>query len=63
MDLVERLNALAERARARSEERRRATPARVVRLPVWPEDVRTGPSCVLRSALFGVVRRGRRRAL
>jgi hypothetical protein len=63
MDLVERLNALAERARARTEERRRAAPARVVRLPVWPEDARTCPSCVLRSALFGVVRRGRRRAL
>jgi hypothetical protein len=63
MDLVERLNAMAERARARTEERRRAAPARVVRLPIWPEDVRTGPSCVLRSALFGVVRRGRRSAL
>jgi hypothetical protein len=63
MDLVERLNALAERARARTEERRRAAPARVVRLPIWPEDVRTGPSCVLRSALFGVVRRGRRQYL
>ena len=38
-------------------------PAQVVKLPVWPEAVRSCPSCVLRSALFGVVRRGRRKYL
>jgi len=29
----------------------------------WPAELRTCPSCVLRSALFGVVQRGRRKAL
>ncbi|HPF60371.1 MAG TPA: plasmid replication initiator TrfA [Candidatus Competibacteraceae bacterium] len=38
-------------------------PDQVVKLPVWSEAVRACPSCVLRSALFGVVRRGRRQAL
>ena len=36
---------------------------KTVALPQWPEEVRGCPSCVLRSALFGVVRRGRRKAL
>ena len=35
----------------------------MVRLPLWPAELRTCPSCVLRSALFGVVQRGRRKAL
>jgi len=38
-------------------------PTKVVTLPLWPEAVRACPSCVLRSALFGVVKRGRRRYL
>ena len=64
-DLAARLQRMAERAQQRNRER---TPeptlklARVVRLPLWPEELRTCPSCVLRSALFGVVRRGRRQA-
>lgn len=33
---------------------------KVVQLPLWPESVRGVPNSVLRSALFGVVRRGRR---
>lgn len=32
----------------------------VVSLPVWPEAVRAVPNCFLRSALFGVVRKGPR---
>ena len=65
-DLAARLQRMAERAQQRNRER---TPeptlklARVVRLPLWPEELRTCPSCVLRSALFGVVQRGRRKAL
>lgn len=37
--------------------------AKVIRLPVWAEALRSVPTGMLRSALFGVIRRGRRRAL
>ena len=37
--------------------------AGVVQLPLWPEVIRGVPNTVLRSALFGVVKRGRRRLL
>ena len=37
--------------------------ANVVRLPLWRDFERAAPSCVLRSALFGVVKRGKRRYL
>jgi hypothetical protein len=40
-----------------------APKALVAPLPLWPEEARACPSCVLRSALFGVVQRGRRRYL
>jgi len=33
----------------------------VVQLPLWPEETRALPNVVARSALFGVVRRGKRR--
>ena len=62
-DLTARIRHIAERAQQRQRERTpepTPKPARVVRLPLWPEELRTCPSCVLRSALFGVVRRGRR---
>lgn len=35
--------------------------AEIVQLPLWPEPQRAAPSAIFRSALFGVVRRGRRR--
>ncbi|MBB1489594.1 Replication initiator protein A [Oceanospirillum sp. D5] len=35
--------------------------AEVIRLPVWPESVRGMPNTVLRSALFGAIRRGPRK--
>ena len=57
-DLTVRIQHIAERARQRP--RPPAQPACVVRLPLWPAELRTCPSCVLRSALFGVVRRGKR---
>jgi len=63
MDPVEHLKAVVRRAQERNRERRKPEPAQVVRLPVWPAELRTCPSCVLRSALFGVVQRGRRKAL
>jgi hypothetical protein len=62
-DLTARIRHIAERAQQRQRKRTpepTPKPARVVRLPLWPEELRTCPSCVLRSALFGVVRRGRR---
>ena len=62
-DLTARIQQIAERVQQRQRERTpepTPKPARVVRLPLWPEELRTCPSCVLRSALFGVVRRGRR---
>ncbi len=34
--------------------------ARVVQLPLWPEPVRGMPNSILRSAMFGAIRRGRR---
>lgn len=36
-------------------------PGNVVRLPIWPEAVRGVPNGVLRSALFGAIRKGLRR--
>lgn len=33
---------------------------KVIQLPTWPDSARGCPSCVLRSALFGVVQRGQR---
>ena len=65
-DLKARLAQIAERARQRPRapaSETTAKPAKVVRLPLWPAELRTCPSCVLRSALFGVVQRGRRKAL
>jgi len=40
-----------------------AVPDKVVYLPVWPDAVRGVPNLALRSALFGVIRRGPRRAM
>lgn len=37
--------------------------AKIIQLPVWPEPARGVPNGILRSALFGVVRRGARRYL
>lgn len=65
-DLRVRLAQIAERAKQRNRERApepAPKPAKVTRLPLWPEEVRACPSSVLRSALFGIVRRGRRKAL
>jgi len=36
-------------------------PAKKVQLPLWPEPVRAVPNGFLRSALFGAIRKGRRR--
>jgi hypothetical protein len=76
MDLIEQLQNIAERARQRERERRAneadapaaadpgpAPSAKILKLPVEPAGRRTTPNVCLRSALFGVVGRGRRRWL
>jgi len=45
---------------AEAEARLKQMPAQ---LPLWPEPVRGTPNAILRSALFGVIRKGRRRYL
>jgi hypothetical protein len=74
MDLIQQLQRIAERARRRERERcpneaeapaepGPAPSAKILKLPVEPPDRRTTPNVCLRSALFGVVGRGRRRWL
>lgn len=73
-DLLAKMKALEARALERSRQRREQgllplsepaspPPAQVVKLPIWPETVRAVPNGVLRSALFGAIRRGPRRYL
>ena len=70
-DLAARIQQIAERPKQRNRERagavsvqpRSKPAAKLINLPLWPKELRACPSSVLRSALFGVVRRGRRRAL
>lgn len=65
-DLTARIRQIAERAKQRNRGRApepAPKPAKVTRLPIWPAELRACPSSVLRSALFGVVQRGRRKAL
>lgn len=70
-DLTARIQQIAERAKQRNRERAEAVSvqprskpaAKVISLPLWPKELRACPSSVLRSALFGVVRRGRRHYL
>lgn len=61
---MERLAKRAAEAEARKaqqqEQPAEAATAAVVRLPLWPEAVRGVPNSVLRSALFGAIKRGRR---
>jgi len=52
-----------EQSYKRAEERRQKEETEIIPLPSWPEDSRGLPNAILRSALFGVVRRGRRRVL
>lgn len=62
-DLIARLPALQEKARQRAAQEQASAPAKVVQLPLWPEPVRAVPNGFLRSALFGAIRKGRRRYL
>lgn len=66
-DLLARMGEMQEKARQRAErEKRDPLPGaplskNVVQLPLWPEPVRAVPNGFLRSALFGAIRKGRRR--
>lgn len=62
-ELIARLPALQEKARQRAAQEQASAPAKVVQLPLWPEPVRAVPNGFLRSALFGAIRKGRRRYL
>lgn len=72
-DLLAKMKDIEARARARLRQRREQgtppldaetpPPAQVIKLPLWPEAVRAVPNGVLRSALFGAIRRGPRRYL
>jgi hypothetical protein len=63
-DLLARISEMRDRERQRAG---RAPlpgaplPANVVQLPLWPDPVRAVPNGFLRSALFGAIRKGRRR--
>ncbi len=62
--LDSKIAALAEKAKARPKAeaapQAQPVPAKVVQLPLWPEAVRCVPNSVLRSALFGAIKRGAR---
>ena len=68
-DLLGRIEELREQAKQRAEREKRdplpgaPLPKNVVQLPLWPEPVRAVPNGFLRSALFGAIRKGRRRYL
>jgi len=57
---LERMQSKAKSAPAKPKQASPAGTSKVVQLPIWPEPVRGVPNSVLRSALFGIVRRGRR---
>jgi hypothetical protein len=62
-DLLAKVEAIRGNAKKREPVQLPATPtalAKVVQLPLWPEPVRGVPNSVLRSALFGAIKRGRR---
>jgi hypothetical protein len=42
-------------------ENEKKLPPKVVEFPLWKNDERVAPASILRSALFGVVKRGKRR--
>ena len=65
-DLLARIPEIQARAKQRSEREPLPgvpLPKNVVQLPLWSEPVRVVPNGFLRSALFGAVRKGRRRYL
>jgi hypothetical protein len=65
-NLLARIPEIQARAKQRAEREPlpgALLPKNVVTLPLWPESVRAVPNGFLRSALFGAIRKGRRRYL
>jgi hypothetical protein len=63
-DLIARIPEIQEKAKQRAKDSPlpdSPIPRNVVKLPIWPEPVRAVPNGFLRSALFGAIRKGRRR--
>ncbi|MNZ29130.1 Plasmid replication initiator protein TrfA [compost metagenome] len=62
--ILEKIAANAAKAKQLTEQLGHSTPpeqsAQVLHLPLWPEAVRAVPNSVLRSALFGAIKRGAR---
>ncbi|WFE69826.1 plasmid replication initiator TrfA (plasmid) [Thiomicrospira sp. R3] len=64
-NVLAEMQAKAEAKQARSktleaEQEPKFAPAKIVQLPLWPNEARGVPNAVLRSALFGAIRRGKR---
>lgn len=65
-DVAARIAEVQEKARRQAEREPlpgAPLPKNVVQLPLWPQPVRAVPNGFLRSALFGAIRKGRRRFL
>ncbi len=62
-EMQKRIQALAELAKQREQEGQSVQSCKIVPLPLWPDSVRAVPNVCLRSALFGAIRKGRRRYL
>ena len=60
-ELLARICELQAKSRAKEAEEAEEAAQQAVQLPLWPEPVRAVPNGFLRSALFGVIRWGRRR--
>jgi len=67
--IVQRIQKMAEKGRARAIEEGRAEPpeppltAKIIQLPLWPEPVRGAPNAILRSALFAGIHSKKRQRL
>ncbi|MFN9451206.1 MAG: plasmid replication initiator TrfA [Rubrivivax sp.] len=61
IESIQRRRANKQPELARQEPEKPQAVAQVVQLPLWPEPVRAVPNGFLRSALFGAIRKGRRR--
>jgi len=59
-DLAARVEMMAKRAKNNAKKQAESERQKLIQLPTWPGAVRGVPNGVLRSALFGIVRRGRR---
>jgi hypothetical protein len=63
-DVIENIMKLAkERALSEPAKMTPKKTAEIIQLPIWPEAVRGVPNGVLRSALFGAIKKGPRRYL